>query len=85
MLFNLHDNQVIYPCERKQINFWAKKWGIRAQELNEAILETGSIKRKVLKSYLEKKGILFSVSGSLRKLKSQIQMMADKLIEEEEE
>jgi hypothetical protein len=85
MLFNLHKNQVIYPCENKQLNFWAKKWGVRNDQLNEAIIQTGSIKRKVIKEYLEKRGIKFSVSGSLRKVKNKILSFADKFVEEDDD
>lgn len=70
MLFNLHESQLIFPSESKQVNFWAKKWGINAHQLNEAILNTGTIKRKVLKNYLAKKGIIFSFFGSFQKMKS---------------
>jgi len=84
MLFNLHENQVIYPCEHKQVNYWAKKWGVKAQQLNDAILETGSIKRKVIKNYLEKKGIIFSVSGSLLTLRKRMKQLIDSFNEEED-
>ncbi|MGZ3919025.1 MAG: DUF3606 domain-containing protein [Bacteroidia bacterium] len=84
MLFNLHENQVIFPCEHKQVNYWAKKWGVKAQQLNDAILETGSIKRKVIKDYLEKKGIIFSVSGTIRKLKNRVKEFLDKFDEIDE-
>lgn len=84
MLFNLHKNQIIYPCENKQVNFWAKKWGVKADQLNEAIIQTGSIKRKVIKSYLEKKGFIFSISGSIRKIKNKIRQMANKFVEEDD-
>lgn len=84
MLFNLHKNQIIYPCENKQVNFWAKKWGVKADQLNEAIVQTGSIKRKVIKSYLEKKGFIFSISGSIHKIKNKIRQMANKFVEEDD-
>lgn len=83
MLFNLQENQMIFPSESKDVQLWAKKWGVNAQQLNEAILYTGTIKRKALKAYLEKNGIIFSVSGTLRKIKKGVQQIAKKFTEEE--
>jgi hypothetical protein len=83
MLFNLHENQVIFPSETKQVNFWTKKWGVNSQQLNEAILYTGTIKRQALKSYLEKKGIIFSVSGTILKMRTGFKMIVRKFTEEE--
>lgn len=39
------------------------KWGITSAELNEAILETGSLDEKQIRKFLLKKGILFSFFG----------------------
>jgi hypothetical protein len=83
MLFNLHENQVIFPSESKQVQLWAKKWGVNAQQLNEAILYTGTIKRKALKTYLEKKGIIFSFSGTIKKMRVAVRRIAMKFTEEE--
>ena len=64
-LFNIYRKQsLIYPGEEDQISFWTKKWDITVDQLNEAILETGSINIKEIKKYLVTKGILFSFSSS---------------------
>lgn len=85
MLFNLHKNQIIYPCENKQLNFWAKKWGVKADQLNEAIIQTGSINRTVIKNYLERKGVIFSLSGAVRSLRDKIRLLADKFVEDDDD
>jgi hypothetical protein len=58
--------QIIYPGETAKVNYWLKRWGITMDELNEAILETGSLKRKELKNYLKRKKIPLSLSGIFR-------------------
>jgi hypothetical protein len=84
MLFDLHQKEFIYPCESKDMKFWSRKWGISPNQLNEAILQTGSIKRKVLRKYLEKKGVLFSFAGLFRNTKKTMGRVGH-LFEDEEE
>lgn len=79
MNFNLNEDQLIYPGEINQVNFWTKKWGVNTYHINQAILETGSIKSSVLRKYLEDKGIMFSFSGTLLRLKKEIQTATEKL------
>lgn len=58
---NGNKNELIYPSDNDQVIFWTKKWGISAKQLNDAILETGSVNVKEIKHYLCRKGILFSM------------------------
>ena len=58
---NVNKNELIYPSDSNQVSFWAKKWGVSTKQLNDAILETGSVNVKDLKDYLHQKGILFSI------------------------
>ena len=83
MLFDLNKEDLIYPYESSQVNFWARKWGIAPSQLQDAIIQTGSLRRKVLREYLEKKGIVFSFSGFALKMKQRINRIADKFNEEE--
>lgn len=83
MIFNLNNDQLIYPGERTQVNFWTKKWGINTSHLNQAILETGSIRSSVIRKYLEDKGILFSFSTTFIHLKKGIKALADNFKAEE--
>lgn len=62
----------IYPGEKDQVNFWTKKWGVTAGQLNEAILQTGSIRANEIRSYLVDKGMLFSFSNVVIYLKNLI-------------
>lgn len=57
---NYSNQPVINPVEQEEVRFWTKKWGISPRQLNEAILETGSIRAQELKNYLVNKGLLFS-------------------------
>lgn len=70
ILFNPYKNEVIYSEEGDYILFWTKKWGVTVQQLNDAIIETGSINVLDLKNYLTKKGFLFSILGLTYYLKN---------------
>ena len=59
--YNLNKTTVIYPWEQDQVNHLTKKWRISALDLNQAILETGSINRRVIKNYLVQKGVILSL------------------------
>jgi hypothetical protein len=61
--------QLIYPGDREQVYFWTKKWRVTDGQLNEAIIETGSIQVKVIKNYLAEKGLVFSFPHFIRRLK----------------
>ena len=62
----------IYPGEKDQVNFWTKKWGVTADQLNEAILQTGSIRVNEIRNYFVNKGVLFSFSNFVIYLKNLI-------------
>lgn len=62
-------NQLIYPGDRDLVYFWIKKWGVTDAQLNDAIIETGSIQAGELRKYLIEKGIIFSVSSIIEKIK----------------
>jgi hypothetical protein len=50
-------HQIIYPGETSEVNYWIKRWGISREELNEAILQTGSLRVKEIRDYLKKKKV----------------------------
>jgi tRNA A37 threonylcarbamoyltransferase TsaD len=56
-------NSVIYPGEISEVQYWTRKFGVSRAELNEAILETGSLKAEEIKKYLRKRKFSFSFSG----------------------
>jgi hypothetical protein len=56
------ENQLIYPNEASQVAYWTKRWSISASQLNEAILETGSLSVKDIRGYLLK-NIHFSLKA----------------------
>lgn len=62
-------SNIIYPGEIAQVNYWTKRWGITRIELNEAILQTGSIKVEEIKKYLLHKKDYFSISGLIRMIR----------------
>jgi hypothetical protein len=76
--YKIENKNLEYPFEPRAINYWAKKWGINVQQVHDAILETGSIRPKVLREHLAKKGIIFSLSGYLRKLRSSLTLLMAK-------
>jgi hypothetical protein len=76
--FNLNNEHLVHPFEPKAVDYWTRKWGIKAQQLHEAILETGSIRPKVLRDHLAGKGLIFTWPGALRKLRKQIRILAAK-------
>lgn len=59
---------VIHPEDQNDLAYWTRKWGVNTREINDAILETGSLQLKDIKHVLRKKGILFSVSFWFHKL-----------------
>ena len=54
-------NNPVFPDNN--VLFLVYKWGITSAELNEAILETGSLNEIHLRKYLIQKKVLFSVFG----------------------
>ncbi|HEX8515492.1 MAG TPA: DUF3606 domain-containing protein [Bacteroidia bacterium] len=56
-------DHIIYPGEQKTVSYWTRKWGISPSELNEAILETGSLHVKEIRQYLKSKKREISLHG----------------------
>lgn len=70
MLFsNSHKKKLIYFEDNDHFCFWTKKWGITIKQLNESIIETGSININKIRRDLAKKGFLFSIPCLLKYLK----------------
>lgn len=53
----------INPLEAKDVQYWTRKWDITQNELYDAILETGSNNRRILKKYLKSKGLFLFPMG----------------------
>lgn len=68
-LYNLNKATVIYPWEKEEVNSLVRKWKISISQLNEAIVETGSINRRVIRRYLEQKGLILSLRRMIKYLK----------------
>jgi|GEM_PF-5017939 len=66
-LFNIHKNELVYP-EVDYVHYWTNKWGISVKQLNDAIIETGSIDVKKIKNNLVEKRILFSIVGLVNEI-----------------
>jgi hypothetical protein len=49
---------VIHPEDQNDLAYWTRKWGVNAREINDAILETGSIRLQDIKNVLRKKGAM---------------------------
>jgi hypothetical protein len=62
-------NNIIYPGEITLVNYWTKRWGITRLELNEAILQTGSIKAEEIRNYLLCKRTSFSIANLIRRIR----------------
>jgi hypothetical protein len=63
------NNPVIIPAEPEQVSYWTKRWGITKEQLNEAILETGSIRIIELKNYLKSKPFVFTLTNLIRRFR----------------
>lgn len=51
-------SSVIHLEDGNDLAYWTKKWGVNVKQINEAILETGSIKLEDIRNVLRKKGIV---------------------------
>lgn len=47
---------VLHPENGQELAYWTKKWGVNVRQIDEAILESGSIQLKDIRSTLAKKG-----------------------------
>ncbi|MBA3682871.1 MAG: DUF3606 domain-containing protein [Bacteroidetes bacterium] len=59
---------VIHPEDKNDLAYWTKKWGVNVKQINEAIIETGSINREIVKNTLIKKGQIWTLSFWIHKL-----------------
>lgn len=57
----------IHPEDQNDLAYWTRKWGVNAREINDAILETGSVRLEDIKNVLARKGSLGSISLWLHK------------------
>lgn len=46
------------PGEYQEAEYWAQEWGVSLEQLNDAILHTGTLDIRALREYLEAKGII---------------------------
>ncbi len=59
---------VIHPEDKSDLAYWTKKWGVNIKQINEAIIDTGSLQLIDIKSRLIKKGQIGSIFYWIRKL-----------------
>ncbi|PBQ32868.1 hypothetical protein CNR22_14160 [Sphingobacteriaceae bacterium] len=57
----------IHPEDQNDLAYWTRKWGVNVRQINDAILETGSLRLDDIRNVLIKKGSLGSVSLWLHK------------------
>jgi hypothetical protein len=53
---------IIHPEDYSDLLYWTEKWGVSIQQINHAIVETGSVKPKDIKNNLTRKGELGKLS-----------------------
>lgn len=63
-LFEMQNRNLVYPADN--FKFWVNKWGISPKQLNDAIIETGSISVDEIKEHLIQKGVLSSLDRLFR-------------------
>jgi hypothetical protein len=56
----LRDESYVHAWDQDEMKQIAAKLGISQYQLNDAVLETGSLYLKDIKNYLRSKGVLFS-------------------------
>lgn len=59
---------VIHPEDKNDLAYWTKKWGVNVKQINEAIIDTGSVKLHDIKNRLIKKGEVGSILFWIQKL-----------------
>ena len=70
------DTEFIHPEDINNLNYWTKKWGVSARQLNDAILYTGSLNTTRIKNYLKKDLWYYSpVLGFWKLLKTKIKII----------
>ena len=53
---------VIHPEDQNDLAYWTRKWGVNTRQINDAILETGSLQMVDIRSALIRKGSLGNLS-----------------------
>lgn len=51
----------LHPWDSNEMVQWSRKLGISYQQLNDAVIDTGSLNIKDIRNYLREKGVLFSL------------------------
>lgn len=51
----IQDHVSVHPEDNNNISYWTRKWGVSPRQLNDAILDTGSINIAELRAYLKKR------------------------------
>lgn len=59
---------IIHPEDKNDLAYWTKKWGVNVKQINEAIIDTGSLKLQDIKNRLIKRGEIWSFSYWIQKL-----------------
>ena len=63
---------VIHPEDNNDLAYWTKKWGVNVRQINNAIIETGSINLQDIKRVLKEKGEInklgFWINNGFKKL-----------------
>jgi hypothetical protein len=59
---------VIHPEDKNDLAYWTKKWGVNVRQIDNAIIETGSVNLNVIKNLLVKKGEIMTLSYWIMKL-----------------
>ena len=62
MNYLTNKRSLIHPEDQNDLAYWTHKWGVNARQINDAILETGSIETQVIRNVLVKKGSIGSLS-----------------------
>jgi hypothetical protein len=62
------DTTIIHPEDSSNIHYWSKKWGVSNSQLNDAIINTGSLNPVRVREYLRtrKQSLLFNLLRFLK-------------------
>jgi hypothetical protein len=60
--------QLIYPGDEQNLRYWSRKWGVQPSQINEAILQTGSLNPEALKNYLRRDSLVYHPVKGLKHL-----------------
>lgn len=57
----IQDHISIHPEDASNISYWTKKWGISIRQLNDAILDTGSVNISDIRHHLKRQSLHDSI------------------------